>query len=55
MNEIERIIVSLQETRKLSERGASVEKEEAVSGPVTQSDDIHDIIKEKGVTSHLHY
>ena len=43
-----------QETKKLSERGQSAEKEEEFVSvpPVPQTDDIHDIIKEKGVCIH---
>ena len=39
----------LQEKRKLSERGVSIEKEEEEIVPISQSDDIHDIVKERGV------
>ena len=46
-NELSAII--LQETRKLSERGVRTEKEEEEIVPISQSDDIHDIIRERGV------
>ena len=51
----------MQETKKLTDRGVSVEKEKEVERvrhiPLVshdQSQDIHDIIREKGVRWHTH-